>query len=214
MKTVIIFGVSAKLGTGYQVSQLIKQCHPKWRCIALIRDAAFAKQLAEQNIETHVGDATDVELVKEIGKQAGSDATIISTLGGESGNYIAQRNIIDCTEQVGIKQMVLVTSLGCGDSWSTLSLRAKQAFGNAVREKSLAEVWLQTSSLNYVILRPGGLRDGEITNNGQCYFAQEVHGFIYRKELANIIIDKIANQQFDNRAYSVVDPSLTFNYQN
>ncbi|OTQ69896.1 hypothetical protein B6D17_09570 [Gilliamella apis] len=212
MKTVIIFGVSAKLGTGYQVSQLIKQCHPEWRCIALVRDADFAKQLAQQNIETYVGDATDVELVKKIGKQAGCDATIISTLGGETGNYIAQRIIIDCAEQAGVKQMLLVTSLGCGDSWPTLSLRAKQAFGNAVREKSLAEVWLQTSTLNYVILRPGGLRDGELTNNGQCYFAQEVHGFVYRKELAKIIMDKIANQQFDNRAYSVVDPNLTVNY--
>lgn len=212
MKTVIIFGVSSKLGTGYQVSQLIKQCHPEWRCIVLVRDADFAKQLSEQGIETHVGDATDVELVKQICQQNGSDATVISTLGGETGNYIAQRIIIDCAEQVGIKQMILVTSLGCGDTWSTLSLRAKQAFGNAVREKSLAEVWLQTSSLNYVILRPGGLRDGEITNNGECYFAKEVHGFVYRKELARIIIDKIANQQFDNRAYSVVDPSLAVSY--
>ena len=212
MKTVIIFGVSSKLGTGYQVSQLIKQCHPEWRCIVLVRDADFAKQLSEQGIETHVGDATDVELVKQICQQNGSDATVISTLGGETGNYIAQRIIIDCAEQVGIKQMILVTSLGCGDSWSTLSLRAKQAFGNAVREKSLAEIWLQTSSLNYVILRPGGLRDGEITNNGECYFAKEVHGFVYRKELARIIIDKIANQQFDNRAYSVVDPSLAVSY--
>ncbi|OCF99346.1 hypothetical protein A9G08_00230 [Gilliamella sp. wkB195] len=212
MKTVIIFGVSSKLGTGYQVSQLIKQCHPEWRCIVLVRDADFAKQLSEQGIETHVGDATDVELVKQICQQNGSDATVISTLGGETGNYIAQRIIIDCAEQVGIKQMILVTSLGCGDSWSTLSLRAKQAFGNAVREKSLAEIWLQTSLLNYVILRPGGLRDGEITNNGECYFAKEVHGFVYRKELARIIIDKIANQQFDNRAYSVVDPSLAVSY--
>ncbi|MCX8662629.1 NAD(P)H-binding protein [Gilliamella sp. B2911] len=212
MKTVIIFGVSSKLGTGYQVSQLIKQCHPEWRCIVLVRDADFAKQLSEQGIETHVGDATDVELVKQICQQNGSDATVISTLGGETGNYIAQRIIIDCAEQVEIKQMILVTSLGCGDSWSTLSLRAKQAFGNAVREKSLAEIWLQTSSLNYVILRPGGLRDGETTNRGECYFAKEVHGFVYRKELARIIIDKIANQQFDNRAYSVVDPSLAVSY--
>ncbi|MBI0155163.1 NAD(P)H-binding protein [Gilliamella sp. W8128] len=212
MRTVIIFGVSAHLGTGYQVSQLIKQCHPEWRCIALVRNADFAKQLAQQNIETYVGDATDKELVKKICLQAGPEAIIISTLGGETGNYIAQRIIIDCAEQAGVKQMLLVTSLGCGDSWPTLSLRAKQAFGNAVREKSLAEVWLQTSTLNYVILRPGGLRDGELTNNGQCYFAQEVHGFVYRKELAKIIMDKIANQQFDNRAYSVVDPNLTVNY--
>ena len=209
MKTLLIFGVSPKHGTGYQVSQLVKQRYDKWRCIALVRDAAFAEQLSQQGIETYVGDATDVELVSDLCQKAGTDSTIVSTLGGETGNYIAQRVIIDCAQQAGIKQMVLVTSLGCGDSWSTLSSRAKQAFGNAVREKSLAEVWLQTSVLNFLILRPGGLRDGEITGQGQCYFQQEVHGFVYRKELARIIIDKIANQQLDNCAYSVVDPTLT-----
>lgn len=212
MKTLLIFGVSPKLGTGYQISQLAIQCQPKWRCIVLVRDANFAKQLAEQGIEAHVGDATDASLVKKLCELAGSNATIISTLGGITGNYIAQRTIIDCAEQTDINHMVLVTSLGCGDSWPTLSARAKQAFGQAVREKSLAEVWLQTSSLNYLILRPGGLVDGDATGEGRCYHQQEVHGFIHRTELARLIINKIDDQQIDNRIYSVIEPSLKINY--
>lgn len=212
MKTLLIFGVSPKLGTGYQISQLAIQCQPKWRCIVLVRDADFAQQLLQQGIEAHVGDASDVSTVKKICDLAGADATIISTLGGSTGNYIAQRIIIDCAEQVGIKQMVLVTSLGCGDSWPTLSTRAKQAFGQVVREKSLAEVWLQTSKLNYLILRPGGLVDGDATGNGCCYYQQEVHGFIHRTELAKLIINKIDDQQLDNRAYSVIEPDLVINY--
>ncbi|OCG58381.1 NAD(P)H-binding protein [Gilliamella sp. Nev3-1] len=212
MKTLLIFGVSPKQGTGYQVLQLVKQSHPDWHCITLARDNTFAKQLVNQGIETYVGDATDRVLVKQLCDLAGTDSTIVSTLGGETGNYQAQRIIIDCAEQTGIKQMVLVTSLGCGDSWATLSARAKQAFGHAVREKSLAETWLQTSKLNFLILRPGGLRDGEMTQNAQCYYQQEVHGFIHRIDLAKIIIDKIANHEFGNCAYSVVDPSLTVTY--
>lgn len=212
MQTLLIFGVSPTQGTGYQVAHLAKQYHANWRCIALVRDADFAQQLIKQGIEAHVGDATDTKLVKKLCESTGTKAMIVSTLGGDTGNYIAQRVIIDCAEQTGIKQMVLVTSLGCGDTWITLSDRAKQAFGNAVREKSLAEVWLQTSSLNYVILRPGGLRDGEMTRQAECYYHQEVHGFIYRSDLAKIIIDKIVNQQIDNHAYSVIDPNLKITY--
>lgn len=209
MKTLLIFGVSPKLGTGYQLSQLAKQHQPNWRCIVLVRDADFAQQLAQQGIETVVGDASDPDTVKQLCELAGADTTIVSTLGGATGNYQAQRIIIDSAEQIGIKNMVLVTSLGCGDSWPTLSDRAKQAFGQAVREKSLAEVWLQTSKLNYLILRPGGLVDGKATGQGQCYYQQEVHGYIHRTELAAIILQKITDGQLDNRAYSVVDPSVT-----
>lgn len=212
MKTILVFGVSPKLGTGYQICQLVKQCQPSLRCIALVRDETFAKQLSEQGIECHVGDATDSSMVSQLCALAGPDATIISTLGGETGNYLAQRIIIDCAEQANIRQMVLVTSLGCGDTWSTLSLRAKQAFGHAVREKSLAEVWLQTSTLKYLILRPGGLQNGELTGNAKCYFQQEVHGLIHRIDLAKVIIDKIAHQQLDNKAYTVIDPNLKFEH--
>lgn len=212
MKTLLIFGVSPKLGTGYQISQLAIQCQPKYRCIVLVRDAAFAKQLAQQGIEAHVGDATDQSIVTKLCELAGSESIIVSTLDGATGNYMAQRTIIDSAEQVGIQQMILVTSLGCGDSWTTLSARAKLAFGQAVREKSLAEVWLQTSTLNYLILRPGGLIDGVLTGESRCYYQQEVHGFIHRIELARLIMNKIVNQQLDNRAYSVIDPSLATNH--
>ena len=158
MKTLLLFGVSPKKGTGYQVLQLALQQSSEWCCAALVRDAAFAAELNRQGVQTVVGDATDESSVKEICRLAGTNTIIVSTLGGSAGaHYLAQRLIIDTAEQAGISRMLLVTSLGCGDSWHTMSERAKTAFGHAVREKSLAEVWLQTSKLNYEILRPGGL---------------------------------------------------------
>lgn len=208
MKTLLIFGVSPKQGTAYQVLQVARKCHPQWRCIVLVRHAELAQQLTKQGVECVIGDATDPVKVNQLCQLAGPDAIIVSTLSGVTGNYTAQRIIIDCAEQMGLKQMLLVTSLGCGDTWSTLSTRAKQAFGLAVREKSLAEIWLQTSTLNHLILRPGGLIDGPSTGHGQCYYQQEVHGFIHRNELAELIITMLTKQQWDNRAYSVIDPSL------
>ncbi|MCM4201675.1 SDR family oxidoreductase, partial [Escherichia coli] len=41
---------------------------------------------------------------------------IISTMGGAQ-DYLAHRTVIDEAEKAGISRMILVTSLGCGDSW-------------------------------------------------------------------------------------------------
>lgn len=138
---------------------------------------------------------------------AGPDSTVISTMGG-SQDYLAHRTVIDAAQKSGIKNMLMVTSLGCGDSWPTLSERAKAAFGQAVREKSLAEVWLQTSGLGYCILRPGGLLNGEATKKAQCYQHQEVHGFVNRSDVALTIVAQI-HQGLSGQIYSVVEPGLS-----
>ncbi|MCO6507073.1 MAG: NAD(P)H-binding protein [Snodgrassella sp.] len=209
MKTLLLFGVSPKMGTGYQLLQLALQQPLQWRCIALVRDADFARQLSQQGVVTVVGDATDESSVKKACELAGNHTVIVSTLGGSAGaHYLAQRLIIDTAEHCGIKQMLLVTSLGCGDSWPTMSERAKKAFGHSVREKSLAEVWLQTSTLNYEILRPGGLINGAVTGTGKCFYQQEIHGYIHRAELASVIMQRISTATLNNCVYTVVDPDL------
>lgn len=209
MKTLLLFGVSQKMGTAYQVLQQALQQTGRWRCVALVRNEDFARQLQQQGVETIVGDATNESSVREVCKLAGQDTVIVSTLGGSAGaHYLAQRLIIDTAELCGIGQMLLVTSLGCGDTWATMSERAKKAFGHAVREKSLAEVWLQTSTLNYEILRPGGLAQGEATGTGKCFYQQQVQGYIHRAELARIILQRISADKLDNRVYAVVDPGL------
>lgn len=209
MKTLLLFGVSPKMGTGYQLLQLALQQPLQWRCIALVRDADFARHLSQQGVVTVVGDATDESSVKKACELAGNHTVIVSTLGGSAGaHYLAQRLIIDTAEHCGIKQMLLVTSLGCGDSWPTMSERAKKAFGHSVREKSLAEVWLQTSTLNYEILRPGGLVNGAVTGTGKCFYQQEIHGYIHRAELASVIMQRISTATLNNCVYTVVDPDL------
>lgn len=173
---------------------------------ALLRKEEDAARLRERGVIALVGDATDVAAVERICAMAGAGCTIISTMGG-SQDYLAHRTVIDAAGKVGIKAMVMVTSLGCGDSWPTLSDRAKAAFGQAVREKSLAEVWLQTSGLNYCILRPGGLLNGEPTGKAQCYQHQEVHGFVNRSDVALTIAAQIDNG-LSGQVYSLIEPGL------
>ena len=62
--------------------------------------------------------------------------------------------------------------MGCGEQWDMMSEPFKQALGEAVRAKTEAEIYLKQSGLNWTILRPCGLADGEdnaytLTQNAQ-----------------------------------------------
>ncbi|EFN5656240.1 anaerobilin reductase, partial [Escherichia coli] len=116
--------------------------------------------------------------------------------------------VIDEAEKAGISRMILVTSLGCGDSWPFLSERAKAAFGQAVREKTLAESWLQTSQLDYAILRPGGLLDGAATGKAQRIQNQECHGFVHRADVAAHIHELANAPALNKQIYSLIEPDL------
>ncbi|WP_392566061.1 NAD(P)H-binding protein [Utexia brackfieldae] len=204
MAHLLIFGASR--GTGAAVLAYAQQ--QGHQCTVVIRDKAQAEALIKQGISVFVGDANDAGLVEQACLKVGRQATIISTMGGSKANYQAQMNVIKQAEKAGISRMIMVTSLGCGDSWPTLSERAKQAFGLAVREKTLAEVWLQTSELDFCILRPGGLRDGEPTHRATAYINQEVHGFVMRTDLALLILAQVSQASLGHQIFSVIDPDL------
>lgn len=205
MKSLLIFGAGSGIG-----ALLLKEVSKDYKITLVIRNPEKAAAVAIPGVDIILGDAADGNIVEQACRAAGPNATIVSTMGGETANYIGHRLIIDCAEKHGVKRMLMVTSIGCGDTWPTLSDRAKAAFGQAVREKSLAEIWLQTSRLDYCILRPGGLKDGLATHNAQVWQHQEVHGLVHRHDVALLIAQKLQDAEFGNQIYSVIDPSLEF----
>ena len=175
--------------------------------IAVVRHAQVAAELAKKGVQVFNGDACDTHVVASACHTAGPDAIVISSMGG-SQDYLAHRAVIDEAEKAGLRRMILVTSLGCGDSWRFLSPRAKAAFGQAVREKSLAESWLQTSQMEYAILRPGGLLNGEATGKAQRIQGKESHGFVKRADVAAHIHELANALTLNNQIYSLIEPEL------
>ncbi|MEX3018625.1 SDR family oxidoreductase [Kluyvera sp. STS39-E] len=200
----LIFGAGGKGVGALTVELALAEKRP---VVALVRNPEAAARLEAMGVEVIIGDACNAECVAQACQKAGATATVISSMGG-AHDYLAHRTVIDEAEKAGIKRMILVTSLGCGDSWPYLSARAKAAFGQAVREKSLAESWLQTSSLDYAILRPGGLLSGEATGKALRLQQQEVHGFVQRADVA-AHIQALANATaLNQQVYSLVEPEL------
>ncbi|MGL6258900.1 NAD(P)H-binding protein [Vibrio sp. WXL210] len=154
-------------------------------------------------------DAVDKQAVDSIVRELPTDVWHISTMGSFRADvpvdYIGHRHLIDALEQHGAARFLLVTSLGCGDSWSFLSDAAKKGFGAAVREKTLAESWLQTSNLDYTILRPGGLVDGPATGTGELSQGREVHGIIHRSEVARLSLELLSKPESIGCIFQCID---------
>lgn len=139
----LLFGAGGK-GVGARTLELaLAEQRP---VVAVIRHADAATKLAQQGVQVFTGDACDASVVAAACRAAGPDALIISTMGGAQ-DYLAHRTVIDEAEKAGISRMILVTSLGCGDSLPFLSERAKAAFGQAVREKRWRKAGCKPASL-------------------------------------------------------------------
>ncbi|MGY3904787.1 SDR family oxidoreductase [Aeromonas lusitana] len=208
MPTTLIFGASRGLGRAF-TDQALRQGH---RVVALVRNADMAAELQTLGVEVVQGDALDAAAVAQACLLAGSEARVVSTLGSfrqaQPVDYQGNRLVIDEMERAGLKRLLLVTSLGCGDSWQYLPERAREAFGHEVRLKSLAESWLQTSSLEWTIVRPAGLQDGEATGKALLSQGQEVHGLVRRQDVALQGLQLLTSEQALGQIYAIGEPGL------
>lgn len=208
MPTTLIFGASRGLGRAF-TDHALRQGH---RVVALVRNADMASELQALGVEVVLGDALDTAAVAQACQLAGSGARVVSTLGSfrqqQPVDYQGNRLVIDEMERAGLRRLLLVTSLGCGDSWQYLPERAREAFGHEVRLKSLAESWLQTSGLEWTILRPAGLQDGEATGKAELSQGQEVHGLVRRKDVALQGLRLLTDEQALGQIYAIGEPGL------
>ncbi|MBL0597609.1 SDR family oxidoreductase [Aeromonas jandaei] len=208
MPTTLIFGASRGLGRAFTHHALNKG----HRVVALVRSPEMATELEALGVEVIEGDALDPAAVQQACIAAGQDAQVVSTLGSFRQvvpvDYQGNRHVIDAMEQAGLKRLLLVTSLGCGDSWHYLPQRARAAFGHEVRLKSLAESWLQTSSLAWTILRPAGLQDGDATGRAELSQDKEVHGLVRRADVAAQGLRLLADETAVGQIYAIGDPEL------
>ncbi|WP_413113605.1 SDR family NAD(P)-dependent oxidoreductase [Thaumasiovibrio sp. DFM-14] len=207
MNTIVVWGAGNGLGLAIAEHFNAQGFHVTG--ISRNPDKSAAMQSACKQV--YRCDATEQDQVEAVVEQLPQDAWVISTMGSYSAevpvDYIGHRHLINALQARQINRFLMVTSLGCGDSWQYLSERARRGFGGAVREKSLAETWLTSSELDYTIVRPGGLNQGPATQQGELSQGVEVHGLINRGEVARLIHTLLADPASIGQTYACVDPT-------
>lgn len=206
MRPVLIFGASR--GVGVLLAQELRR--QGTQVFAMLRSDVGRADLETAGVRVVNGDAFSVSDVEHAFAQVRAACDVVSTLGGRdaSGRYvddIGNINVIDRAAAHGVGRLVLVTSIGCGDMAPYRSERAIAAFGAAVDAKTRAEAHMRQTIASGTAIRPGGLRSEPATGRGILTTDPEMHGFIHRADVADLIVRALRDARTAGQCFAAVD---------
>ena len=203
---VVIFGAGGKTGelaTRYAVS-------------GGHQVTAFVHEMPESKVDDVryvTGDATNAGDVRDV--LMGQEG-VIDTLGGDAP-YKEQtlesksaEAIADGMKAAGVKRLVVVSMMGVGDSKDQAPflyrfLLEPTYLRGADKDKTAMENEVQTSGLDYVIVRPPVLSDDDPTGELTIVEGESKAHKITRADLANFLVQQLTSDQFLNRAVVVAN---------
>jgi nucleoside-diphosphate-sugar epimerase len=209
----LIFG--ATRNTGLMVASILKARGD--RVTAFVRPSSNLSAVKELGIGTVVGDAVELESVRAAMAGGEYDA-VVTTIGCLSceppPDYIGNSNIFKAAKEAGIQRVVFVTTIGAGDSADAPPMISTKVLEKIVPLKTHAEEELQQSGLDYTIIRPGGLRSGIRTGNGILSEDTSAFGFIFREDLAELIVAAMDDDRAIGKTLSAIDANRSFPWSN
>ena len=204
---VLVVGATGKLGTEI-VQDLTAQGD---KVTAFVRPTSDRTLLEPLGTEFAVGDVLDPESVSAAFAEGEFDAVIVSIAGMSAANLDRDGNIniADAAAAAGVNRVIMISTVGAGDSYEAAPLISRLALSKVLPQKTAAEDYIRTSGLDYTILRPGGLPPGIIpTGEGILSEDAATMGFIKRPDLARLIVGVLYDDRTIGKTLAVVDPSL------
>ncbi len=203
----VVFGATG--GTGQEiVKQSLAQGH---QVTAFVRDPAKLA-LEDGDLKVITGDVHDLDAVRQAVK--GQDAVICSLGSAELGRTTVRAegtaNIIKAMRDDPVRRLIVITAMGVGESWSTLSFVNRLFFATVLRsarqDHEKQELYVKDSDLDWTIIRPSGLTDGPLTEryaigeNIQAGTSQ-----ISRADVAHAIIKELRDNTFVHKAVTITN---------
>ena len=195
----IIFGATG--GTGRQlVKQALEQGHDVTACV---RNPEKVDQTHEKLnvVQGDVLDITSVENAVEehdvvlcsLGMPNIMDKSKLRTNG--------TKNIVHAMEKKGIKKLICQSSFGAGDSRNLLPFHYKYLIAplfmkQLYEDHNAQEDCIKSSHLEWVIVRPGILTDGEKTGVYQHGFTKPTTIKISRADTADFMLKQLTDSSY------------------
>lgn len=204
----IIFGSTG--GTGRQiVTQALEQGHDV-TAFARNPERLDKKHEKLQVIKGNVLDFASVERAIQ-----GQDV-VLCTLGlppMDKSNLRANgtKNIIRAMEKTGVKRFICQSSNGVGDSRDTLPFLMKYLIvpfmlRRAFADHEIQENYIKESQLDWIIVRPAALTDGEHTGSYQHGYTADnktVTNKISRADTADFMLKQLADNDYLHKTPSI-----------
>lgn len=199
---IFVAGATGQTGR-HVVRQLIEK---KFLVKALVRNIEQARTVLPPTTELIVGDI----LKPETFEYAISDCNALICATGASPSldftspyqvdYQGTKNLVDVAKAKGIEHFVLVSSLCVSRFFHPLNL-----FWLVLYWKKQAEAYIQSSGMTYTIIRPGGLKnednsDNIIMSNADTLF----EGSIPRAKVAQVCVEALLESEAKSKIVEVV----------
>ena len=161
------------------------------------------------------GDARNDEDIERVFDEIDDLDAVVSTIGGSpadpSSDGMGNIKLIEAAAAKGVKRFVLVTSIGTGDSKDAPPAQVYDVLKPVLLEKEKAEERLKELSdkMEFVIVRPGGLKSEPKTDNGVLTKDTSVCGPIHREDVASLVCKCLFSPNSANQVYSAVDKEQT-----
>ena len=199
---VFVAGATGKTGQ-HIVRQLIENDVP---VTALVRDSDRAKTILPASVELIVGDV----LKPDSFKQALNDCSILICATGASPSldptgpykvdYEGTKNLVDAAKETGVEHLVLVSSLCVSKFFHPLNL-----FWLVLYWKKQAEEYIKASGIPYTIVRPGGLKEEDNTDNIVMSSADTLfEGSIPRQKVAQVCVAALSQPEAKSKIVEIV----------
>jgi putative NADH-flavin reductase len=200
-----LFGATG--GTGTEIlKQAIAAGHT---VVALVRDPSKLT-LPQIQLTTVTGDVLNQLDVDKV--VAGADAVICS-LGNTSNNpdlvvSTGTRHIVDAMQRFGVERLLVVSSLGVGDSKDQVPFffkaLTKTVLRKAMQDKEVQEQIVRDSGLAWTIVRPGGLTDDAHSGRYQVGTDPSIMaGRIARADVADFVLHELTRNEYIHQAPAI-----------
>ncbi|MDJ0571336.1 MAG: SDR family oxidoreductase [Pleurocapsa sp. MO_192.B19] len=199
---ILVAGATGQTGR-HIVRQLIKRNVP---VKALVRDIEQAKEVLPPAAELIVGDV----LKPATFEPSLADCNVLICATGASPSldptgpyqidYQGTKNLVDAAKAKGIEHFVLVSSLCVSKFFHPLNL-----FWLILYWKKQAESYIQSSGLTYTIVRPGGLKNEDNSDNIIMSTADTLfEGSIPRPKVAQVCVEALFQPEAKSKIVEIV----------
>lgn len=205
--SVLIYG--ATRNTGLELARLLAARGEK--VTAVVRPTSDRSGLEPLGARIIEGDAMDPDSVRSVFAQGPYNAvvTTIACFSCENPpDYEGNANIFDGAREAGVKRVLLVTTIGAGDSADAPPWTAKWFLRHILPLKTQAEDHLISTGADYTIIRPGGLVSKPATGNAYLTEDSSVNGVITRADVAQLLMDCLDDDSTIGKIYTAVDRNM------
>ena len=202
-KLVVVAGAGGRAGRCV-VQELVNR---GYRVRAISRQAPAQTQQGVEYVQADLSSVASLEKVME-GTQF-----VVSAIGSKKPFNKAENDKIDnmgnqnlarAAKAKGIQQLVVISSIGAGNSRDAVSCIYKWLMTPVLRAKGKSEAFIQTCGIDYTIIRPGGYTEKDMPMAVAIGEGGKITGMVKREQIARVCVDALENPAMKNRTFEVV----------